>query len=188
MKLPSITFVTGNESKVREVSRILDIPLEIKEVELDEIQELDLEKVALNKLNQAYEIVKKPVIIDDVSVEIDEWNCFPGPLVKWMLKGGEGEAGLVLKMLGSEKNRKATAKLAIGFHDGKIPYIFIGEAKGRIATEIMGENGFGWDPVFIPEGFDISYAQMDPKEKDKISHRGKALAKFKDFLNKNYEL
>lgn len=188
MKLPTIAFVTGNESKVREVGRILEIPLEIKKIELDEIQGLDLEKVALDKLNRAYEIVKRPVMIDDVSLELDEWNCFPGPLVKWMLKGGGGEADLVLKMLGSEKNRRVTAKLAIGFHDGISPHVFIGEARGKIATEIMGENGFGWDPVFIPDGFSLSYAQMDPKEKDKISHRGGALRKFKDFLNKNYEL
>lgn len=188
MKLDKITFVTGNKSKAREVQRILNVPIEIIDTELDEIQEIDLEKVAYHKLNQAYEIVKKPVMIDDVSMEIDAWNSFPGPLIKWMLKAGNGEASVLLKMLGDGKNRKAKAKLAVGFHDGKNPHIFIGEARGAIATEIRGENGFGWDPVFIPDGMNVSYAQMDPREKDKISHRGRALSKFKDFLKENYDI
>ena len=85
-----ITLVTGNKHKAKEVERILNIPLEIKEIELDEIQEINLEKVALHKLNQAYELVKEPVIVDDVSVEIDAWNGFPGPLIKWLLKSVEG--------------------------------------------------------------------------------------------------
>lgn len=183
-----IIFVTGNKSKASEVQRILDIPLEIREVDLDEIQEIDLEKVALYKLNQAFEIVKEPVMVDDVSVEIEVWNGFPGPLVKWMLKAGEGEASVLLKMLRGEKNRKATARLAVGFHDGEKPHIFIGEAHGKIATEIRGKNGFGWDPVFIPDGYNQTFAEMDPKFKDIISHRGQALAKFKDFLKKNYNI
>lgn len=188
MKLPQITFVTGNKSKAREVQRILDIPIEIKELDLPEIQEIDLEKVALHKLSLAFEIVKSPVIIDDVSMEIDAWNAFPGPLIKWMLKAGDGEASVLLKMLGNEKNRKATAKLAVGFHDGEKAHLFVGKAEGKIASEIMGENGFGWDPVFVPDGSDLSYAQMDLSEKDKISHRGRALSKFKDFLKENYDI
>lgn len=189
MKIDKITFVTGNKAKAREVERILNIPLEILNIELDEIQELDLEKIALHKLNQAFEIVKGPVIIDDVSVEINAWNGFPGPLIKWLLKvGNDGDAGVLLKLLENETNRSAKARLAIGFHDGKKAHIFIGEVKGTIGEEIRGENGFGWDPVFIPEGFDQTFAEMDPKVKDSMSHRGRALAEFRDFLNKNYEV
>lgn len=187
--MKKITFVTGNNAKAREVERILDIPLKIKSIELDEIQELDLEKVALHKLNQAFKLVKGPVIIDDVSVEIKAWNNFPGPLIKWLLKAGnDGDASVLLKLLKNETNRSAKARLAVGFHDGKKAYIFIGEVEGSIALKIRGENGFGWDPVFIPDGFDQTFAEMEPKLKDSMSHRGRALAKFSDFLNKNYEV
>lgn len=189
MKIGKITFVTGNKAKAREVERILNIPLEILQIELDEIQELDLEKIALHKLNQAFEIVKGPVIIDDVSVEIEAWNNFPGPLIKWLLKAGSGgDASVLLKLLKDEKNRSAKALLAIGFHDGEKPHLFYGEVKGKIGEEIRGENGFGWDPVFIPLGQTKTFAEMPKEEKDKTSHRGRALKKFSDFLKSNYDI
>ncbi len=181
-----ITFVTGSKAKVREAEKILNIPLEIKSIDLDEIQELDLEKIAVHKINQAYELVRKPVIVDDVSVEIDAWKGFPGPLIKWMLKNENDSAKLLLKMLKGEKNRKAKARLAIGFHDGKKAHVFYGEVNGKIAEEIRGENGFGWDPVFIPDGEEKTYAQMSIDEKNKVSHRRKALDKLSDFLKENY--
>ena len=156
-------------------------------MDLDEIQEIDLEKVALHKLNQAYEKLKTPVLIDDVSFEVDAWNGFPGPLIKWLLKAGDGPS-LILKLLEGEKNRKATAKLAIGFHDGKTPHLFFGEARGVVGYKIVERGGFGWDKVFIPDGYDISYAEMEPELKNSISHRGDALGKLKDFLKSNYDI
>ncbi len=182
-----ITFVTGNEFKVKETEEILNIDLDVSKIELDEIQGLDLEKVALHKLNQAYEILKKPVMIDDVSFEVGVWNDFPGPLIKWMLKAGEGPS-LLLKLLEKEKNRKAKARLAIGFHDGHKPQLFFGESTGVVAHEIKGDNGFGWDRVFIPDGHIQTFAEMPPDLKNSISHRGRALAKFQDFLKANYKL
>ncbi len=182
-----ITFVTGNEFKARETEEILNIDLEISKVELDEVQDLDLEKVALHKLNQAYEILKKPVMIDDVSFEVGVWNNFPGPLIKWMLKAGDGPS-LLLKLLENEKDRAARARLAIGFHDGKKPQLFFGEVAGVVASEIRGDNGFGWDRVFIPEGHNQTFAEMTPDLKNSISHRAKALSKLQDFLKANYKL
>lgn len=182
--MKKITLVTSNPAKIKETQEILHIKVEVENIDLDEIQEIDLKKVALHKLNYAYEVVKKPVMIDDVSFEVDVWNGFPGPLIKWILKAGGPE--LLLKMLGGEKNRSATAALAIGFHDGKTPHIFIGKAKGNIAHSVRGRNGFGWDKVFIPEGYNKTYAEMDSKLKNSISHRGITLAKFKDFLKNNY--
>lgn len=178
-----ITFVTGNEFKAKETAEILNIDLEVSQIELDEIQELDLKKVALHKLNQAYALLKKPVLIDDVSFEIHAWNGFPGPFIKWMLKAGNGPS-LILKLLEGEKDRIATARLAIGFHDGKEARLFFGEAVGTVAYETRGDNGFGWDRVFVPDGYDQTFAQMPSELKNSISHRGRALQKFYDFLSK----
>lgn len=187
MKLENLTLVTGNPAKSREIQRILDIPITVKDLDLDEIQELDIEKIALHKINQAYDLLKTPVLIDDVSFSVVAWNSFPGPLIKWILKAGEGPS-LLLKMLENEKNRNAIATLAVGFHDGFKAQIFLGSCKGSISHEIRGENGFGWDRVFIPVGYDLTFAEMDPEIKDKISHRGLALTKFKDFIKANYEI
>lgn len=182
-----IVLVTGNKFKAKETEEILNIEIQISDIGLDEIQDSDLEKVALHKLNQAFDLIKKPVMIDDVSFEIEAWNNFPGPLIKWILKAGKGPS-LILKLLEGEKNRKAVAKLAIGFHDGKKPRIFFGETKGTIAHEIRGDNGFGWDRVFIPDGYSQTFAEMDSKLKNSISHRGNALGKFNDFLKSNYDI
>lgn len=187
MELPKITLVSGNKNKAEEVERILGIPLNFRDIDLDEIQSMDLERVALHKLNAAFEIVKAPVIIDDVSFEIDAWDSFPGPFIKWALKG-TNDPSLILKMLGNESNRKARALLAVGFHDGENAHIFIGEVNGTISFEARGRDGFGWDKIFIPNGHEITFAEMEPEVKDSVSHRRNALDKFKDFLNKNYEV
>jgi len=82
-----------------------------------------------------------------------------------------------------EKNRKASARLGIGYHDGKQIKVFIGETKGTITDNIRGENGFGWDPVFIPQKCSKTYAEMTFEERSKTSHRRKGLEEFKKFLN-----
>ena len=69
-------------------------------------------------------------------------------------------------MLEGEKNIKAKARLAVGFHDGKKTHIFIGEVEGSISEEMKGKNGFGWDPIFIPNGQKKTYAQLSFVEKD----------------------
>lgn len=183
-----ITFVTGNKSKVVEFESILGFPLSVTDVDLDEIQELDIEKVARHKVLQAYNLVKKPVIVDDVSFQVKAWNNFPGPLIKWVLKSSDGSAEMLLKMLQTEKDRSVVAKLAIGFHDGKNAHIFFGEKEGTIAKEMRGSNGFGWDTIFIPEGQTQTYAEMPLEEKNKISHRRIALDKLRDFLKTHSDI
>lgn len=177
-----ITLITGNKAKARDIQKILGFPIKVKNINLDEIQGTDLEKVALHKINEAYKKLGSLVIIDDVGLYIKAWNNFPGPLIKWILKAGEGNASMLLKMMEGEKNRKATVRLAIGYHDGEKAHIFIGEKEGEIAKEIKGDNGFGWDPVFIPQGHKKTYAEMSFEEKNKDSHRRQALEKLRKFL------
>lgn len=180
----TLKFVTGNKSKAQSTQRILDFPITIKDIELEEIQETDLEKIALHKIKEAVKKVGAHVIIDDVGLYIKAWNDFPGPLIKWILKAGDGKATILLKMLEKEKNREAIARLAVVYHDGKTPHVFYGEIEGRISTEIRGANGFGWDAVFIPRGYNKTFAEMSFEEKDSISHRRKALDKLRDFLKR----
>lgn len=187
MKINKLVLVSGNKAKTGEVERILNIPIKTVAVDIPEIQSMDSQKIVLDKLAKAFDLVKKPVMVDDVSFEVEVWNGFPGPLIKWLLEE-KNDPALMLKMLGDEENRKAKARLAVGFHDGKKPYIFFGEVNGTVSHEIRGDNGFGWDKVFIPEGYSETFAQMNPELKDSMSHRGRALAKLHDFLENNYEL
>lgn len=187
MRLQGITLVSGNKAKAEEIERILRIPIKILNIDIHEIQSMNQGEIVINKLLQAFQLAKKPVLVDDVSFEVEAWNGFPGPLIKWVLEE-KNDPSLMLKMLGDEKNRRATARLAVGFHDGKKPYVFYGEAKGIISNKIRGDSGFGWDKVFIPNGYEQTFAEMDPKLKDTISHRGDALKKLYDFIKQNYEI
>lgn len=188
--MSKLTFVTGNKAKARDTQKILGFPIIVKNAELDEIQELDLEKVAVHKVLQAYRKFKTPVFIDDVGFYIKAWNNFPGPFIKWILKAGEGNASLLLKMLEGEKQRQADAKLVVAYHDGNNIHIFLGKITGVVSDKIRGENNFsfGWDSIFIPDGFDKTFAEMTFEEKSKISHRRKALDKFKKFLDSQNKL
>jgi non-canonical purine NTP pyrophosphatase (RdgB/HAM1 family) len=177
-----LVLVSGNKNKAQEVKRILKIPIEIINLDIDEIQSMDPQKITLHKLEEAYNIVGKPLIVDDVSFEVDIWNGFPGPLIKWLLEE-KNDPTLMLRMMSNETNRKATAKLFVGLHDGKNAHIFTGEVKGNIAREIRGDNGFGWDKVFIPDDYTQTFAQMQPALKDSMSHRGRALKKVKEYLD-----
>ena len=187
MRIKELTLVSGNKKKAEEVERILKIPIKTLSLDIDEIQTMDQERLTLHKLNEAHRVVKGPVLVDDVSFEVKVWNGFPGPFIKWLLEE-KNDPRLMLKMLGDEKDRKAKAVLVVGFHDGEKPYVFFGEVKCTVSYEIKGDNGFGWDKVFIPEGYAQTFAQMDPDLKDSMSHRGRALNKLSDFLKANYEV
>src|ERR1035437_608722 len=93
-----LTLVTGSKNKAIAVQKILGFPIEVEEIDLEEIQSNDLEKITLHKTQEAFEKIKKPVIVDDVGLYVEALNDFPGPLVKWVLKSGGGNASLLLKI------------------------------------------------------------------------------------------
>lgn len=176
-------FATGNKGKAREAQQILGIPIEISEIELDEIQSLDLKKIVEHKLIQAFEKVNAPVIVDDVALKLDSWNGFPGPFVKYLHVASNNNNKLILKMLGNEENRNGMLIATIGYHDGSDMQFFTGELSVTIAKEERGTNGWGLDPILIPEGSNRTYAEMSEDEKNSDSHRKRALVKLKNFLD-----
>lgn len=176
-----IYFATGNREKVKEAQAILKIPIEIVEMEIDEVQGLDSVFVITKKAEEAFKILQKPVIVDDVSVFIEALNGFPGPLIKF-LREGIGNQGII-EILSSKNNRRATVQNAIGFHDGKKVHVFLGEVTGTIATEEKGSDGWGFDTIFIPEGEEKTYAEMGFEKKNQLSHRRRSLDKLKEYLD-----
>ncbi|MFP4116710.1 MAG: RdgB/HAM1 family non-canonical purine NTP pyrophosphatase [Candidatus Aenigmatarchaeota archaeon] len=173
-----LIFLTSNEDKFREVENILDRELERRDVELEEIQAVEIEEVIKHKLRQAYELLNEPVLVEDTGLFIHAWNRLPGALTKFFLKklSSEKICGMV------DENRKASAETYVGYKDGEDTRIFKGTVKGRITEEPRGE-GFGWDPIFQPEGYERTFGEMPQEEKNQISMRKKALEKLNQYLS-----
>ncbi len=175
-------FATKNLNKLREVNEILGRELHQISVELLEPQGLDIVEVVKEKARYAFHKTGKFVLVEDTGLEFDSWNGLPGALIRWFLEavGNEG----ILKMLKGEKNRQATAKTAVGFYDGTKCHVFVGKIRGEILPEIRGQSGFGWDPIFVPEGHSKSFGEMTAEEKNEISMRRFALLRLKTFFEK----
>ena len=178
--MKELVFVTGNTKKAEEAAAILPFPLSIHALDLDEIQSLDSHKIVHHKAKHAYEIIKAPLFVDDVSLSIHAWNRYPGPLVKFLLQDGNG---LFLRLLKHESDRRAELSATIAYHDGKNIHTFQGILEGTIAKIPTGGDGWGFDPIFIPKGSEKTFAEMTKTEKNKLSHRKKALTLFADFLS-----
>lgn len=174
------TFITSNKNKWKEVCEILNFKIPYKSIEVLEIQDLELKKILVEKAKYAFLKIKKAVVVEDVSLCLEGFKNFPGPLVKWVIKavGAKG----IIDLCKISKNFNAKASCGICAYDGKKFYYFEGNVFGNISKKIRGKNGFGWDPVFIPRGFNNTYAEMSQSEKNKISHRKKAWSKFEKFI------
>ncbi len=163
------SFVTQSSDKVVEAERILGIKLERYELELPEIQAIEVEEVVINKVKYAYDALGgRPVMVEDTGLYIEAWNGLPGALIKWFIKyvGNEG----ICCMMHEFSNKRALAKTVVATYDGKVQ-LFTGEVHGQLASVAMGEGGFGWDRIFIPNGTDRTFGEMSPDEKDKFSMR-----------------
>ncbi len=176
-----LKFVTSNADKVREASEILGHPLEqVSSVAVHEIQTHDPAEIVKHKARQAYEELKCPVLVEDSGLIFTAWNGLPGALVKWfeVSVGCEG----LLRMLDGFGDREACAVCVVAVFDGREIRMAKGEVWGSIADHVRGNNGFGWDVIFIPEGYENTYAEMKPSEKNTISHRRQAFESLKKYL------
>jgi non-canonical purine NTP pyrophosphatase (RdgB/HAM1 family) len=173
-------FATGNHQKLKEFESILGIKLNHSDLDLEEIQSVDVEEVAVHKAKQAYGLLKEPVIVEDTGLYFEELNGLPGALIKFFVKK------LTLDQICSliEENRKAVAVTCIAYFDGQEIKTFKGETKGEIATEPRGNNGFGWDPIFIPEGYSQTFAEITSEEKEYKFMRSEAIKKLKNSIDK----
>lgn len=179
--IEKIYFATTNKGKLREAREILEIKIEGLDVEVDEIQTLDPEECALKKAEKIYEKCQIPVLIEDTALFFEAWKGLPGVFIDYFLKT-VGNKGL-LKMLENETNRNATAQTTLVFYQSPKKYqIFKGMLKGTIAKKVRGENGFGWDAIFIPEGYNKTFAELETTDKNGISMRKRALEEFKKTL------
>lgn len=176
----NLTFITGNAAKAEQLGRYLDHPIAHKKLDLIEIQSLDLHEIIEHKTKEAHKQLGGIVLVEDTSLVFKALGKLPGPLIKWFLTELDN-AGLC-KLLDGYKNRSAVAEVCFGLYDRKGLKIFEGEARGTIANTPRGERGFGWDPIFIPEGHTKTWGEMDPEEQKGTSMRRVALKKLEAYL------
>ena len=179
-----ILFASSNEHKYEEAKEILvefGIELEFFKTDLVEIQDDSLSKIALQKALNAYEKCKKPVIVEDDGLFIDSLSGFPGPYSSYIFNtiGNNG----ILKLIGD--NRDAQFVAIIAFCDSSNePTLFESSVAGKISKNIQ-DGGWGYDPIFIPEKQNKTYAEL--YDKNKLSHRYEALKKFANWFNSKQE-
>lgn len=164
-------FVTGRPEKALEAER-LGFRFARLNLVLAEPQALDPSEIVEAKARSAYGRLLRPVLVEDSALSIQAWGGFPGALVKWMEKSAGLEA--IARMLDPFGDRSATAVCAIVYFDGAEVLQGRGELPGSIAPVPRGRRGFGWDSLFIPEGENRTFAEMEPEEKDRLSHRRRA--------------
>jgi XTP/dITP diphosphohydrolase len=178
----TIRFVTSNEGKVEEAREYLTEPVEQVDYDYTEIQSDDLAEIAVAGAKEAYEETggDDPVVVDDSGLFVESLGGFPGPYSAYV----EHTVGVerVWKLAKQEENRRAKFRGVIAYYDGERAETFAGAVPGRIVAP-RGEGGFGYDPIFEHEGETL--AEMSTERKNAISHRGRALAKFADWLAEN---
>ena len=182
MASPLLVFASGNAGKLEEMRLGLPIPVEGISLELEEIQSTNMEAITLHKVNHAFAELRRPVFVEDTGLFFEAWGSLPGPFTRYFLESMK-PAGLV-KALRPFQDWRAEAVTIIGYHDGQQNFSFAGQTAGSIVPP-RGTRGFGWDPIFIPDGQSLSFAEMEPSLKLRHSMRGKAIRAFAAHLQKH---
>ncbi len=153
--------------------------LEHQKIDLDEIQSLDLNEVVSHKAKQAYEMIKKPVLVEDVSLEFRALGRLPGTFIKFFIEEVPFET--ICRMLDG-LDRSAYAACVFAYYDGKNMKLFESGLDGEIAENPRGDSGYGWDKIFIPGGYSKTRAELSEQDNQKTYMQIKPLQKIKEFL------
>jgi XTP/dITP diphosphohydrolase len=192
---------TNNKHKAREIQQILDkrnpgevkllTPAEVlgKVIDVEETG-ATLEENAFLKASKYFEMTKIPCFADDTGLEIDALSGLPG-VQSARFSGVHGNDAAnrkkVLDLLEDVPSEKRTARFrtVISFADGKNVKYFEGRCEGKIINEERGQNGFGYDSIFVPDEYKQTFAEMNPEKKNELSHRSKAVLNFLNYLIEN---
>ncbi len=189
--MKELVFATQNSHKLEEIQRQLTGEirlLSLKDlaytVELEETQ-ATLEGNAWQKARFIHQRFSKNCFADDTGLEVESLDGAPGVHSAYFSGSRDAKENMqkVLDLLGSKKNRKAQFRTVIALIYQGFEYQFEGICKGEITLEARGEAGFGYDPIFKAQGYELTFAEMELKEKNRISHRGEAVRKLVEFLN-----
>ncbi|MEK7602540.1 MAG: non-canonical purine NTP pyrophosphatase [Patescibacteria group bacterium] len=177
--MKDVVFITGNERKADYLAQYLGIPVEHVKMELDEIQSLDFTEVVRHKVRQAYIRVDRPVLVEDSGLEFASFGRLPGTFSKSFIH----EIGLeAMCRLVDGRDRSATVRCVFGYFDGEHEAYFEGSMSGTIAEHPVGKSGFGFDTIFIPEGYKVTRAELSEDDDRKTYLRIKPFEQVKEFL------
>jgi inosine triphosphate pyrophosphatase len=195
-----IAFVTGNAMKANEMNKILAehgvtrgptpetslVDLRVLTVDLPEIQEADTIAIAKDKVLLATQLAGGPALVEDTSLEFTALGGMPGPYIKFFQERLQSQG--LYNILAAYEDKSATAVCTLAFCPAPHadPVLFTGKCHGQIVAPIKG-GGFGWDCIFLPDGADVTFSRMTVQEKNKLSHRGKAVRQWADWLGKNQD-
>lgn len=189
----NLVFATGNSHKLQEVQGLFKEGFALsclKDVNITEEIPETADNLVDNALQKAWYVYKKcgiPCFADDTGLEVEALNGAPG--VYSARYAGEQKDSrlnmlLLLKNMSGKTNRNARFRTIIAYIDENAQeHIFEGEIRGKIIENMAGENGFGYDPIFVPEGYDKTFAQLSSEIKNTISHRARAMEKFLSYIN-----
>ncbi|MEM0021081.1 MAG: XTP/dITP diphosphatase [Fervidicoccaceae archaeon] len=181
-------ILTHNDSKFSEIAEVL-LEYGIEAIQLRkkkfEIQADEVSEIAFRAAEHECRELNTPIAVDDTALYIEALRGFPGPYAEYVFRT-IGISG-ILKLMEGKNNRKARFVTAVAYCNGRSVRVFEGILEGTISDEARGEFGFGFDPIFIPEGSLKTLAEMTIAEKNMISHRAVAFRKLAEWLNNNKE-
>ena len=188
-----IVFATNNEHKLREIRAIIHDGTEVLSLadigchaDIPETADT-LEGNALIKAHFVYDNYGYDCFADDTGLEVEALDGAPGVhTARYAGDDQDSQANMrkLLQEMKGKDNRNARFRTAIALIQGGEEHLFSGEVRGTITTEPLGNKGFGYDPVFIPEDTGLTFAQLGEDVKNNITHRARAVAKLTEFLNK----
>jgi XTP/dITP diphosphohydrolase len=178
----TLLLVTSNSDKAQSIQVLLERPIQHVALDLVELQAINVRNVIEHKARLAYAQLGQPVLVEDTSLSFRAWNGLPGALIRWFLDtvGVEG----ICKMLHEYEQLDATAEVCLGYCDGERFHAFSSTVEGQIVRTPRGGNGFGWDPLFMPQGWNKTFAEMTEDEKGQTSLRKGAIQQLRRFLDK----
>jgi len=187
-----LIFATHNQHKLEEIQQLITTSVELSSLNdlnfSKEIEETgkNLKENALIKAQTIYQTFKTNTFADDTGLEIDFLNGEPGVLSARYAgsdKNSEANIQKVLNLMQGETNRKARFRTVIALIYNQQEFLFEGIVEGQILETPRGNKGFGYDPIFQPQGYNLSFAEMSASIKNSISHRAKAIEKLIQFID-----
>ena len=174
-----LVLITQNKHKLKELTPLFkkyNVDFDTTSHEKHEIRSENIEEIARIAAKVAFETLQKPVVVDDTGFFVDSLSGFPGSYAGIVLKfiGYEG----ILRLMNGIENRASKFQTAVAYCDGHHKESFVGTMSGSVARVPGGVGGFGYDPIFVPEGFTKTYAELTFDEKVSISHRTRAFEEF----------
>lgn len=177
--MQSITFITWNQNKADYLAKYLWIEVLHEKIHLDEIQSLDLREVVEHKVRQAYEKIRRPVLVEDTALEFCALGKLPGTFIRFFVQE-LGQEWLCRLLDG--RDRSAIGRTQYAYFDGARLEVFTGEIRGTIAQNPGYDNNFAWDRIFIPEWYDCVRSELSEEDYKRVYVTIKPTQAVREFL------